>query len=654
MNLDAAHFGRGEGKRHTRRSSFVGSTAGRLAIVGLGLALYLPGIRWGMPALYSWSQDTIAGPARTAVVEGWPRDWRGRYPPLHYFVNAATYRAVEQLWKWQGVMTIDPASGAKILAPPHAPKVGLLFLLSRLISAAMAIGVGMALFSITRLLGGDGMAALLATLAMMLGADFSYFARLGNVDVPSLFWFSWCIALYLRLLGFTCSKSQASACACATLPSPNTATEAENHGPTKVPDRAAPLARRDPFEPSPDPIRGFFPALAVALLAAAATLTKEGLAGALPGMSLALLLFEYRRIRRSQPGEPRLLSAARALFQFRWLVGLVVFLVVYLYGVGAFHNWDRYLTRMHYWLDPLADTLQARQHRYAGPLDMTWATIRYAAEAVGWPMLAAMLASAAWAALRLPRTALALLLPAFSYYFITIVWAMGFVYARFLHPMLFLAAPLTGLMMSAMIRGPGVRPSHHSRRSPSTLDAPRAASTGLSQARASGLGMISVAAVLMMTAGYSLCVTLDMIHDSRYDVEAWFDAHIPRDRTIGVFSKPQYLPRLVEADYDVRPLEPSPEAIRANPPDVIVMTSYDYEEWGEAGEELIKFLAESSQNPPGAPPKAGAVRYRLEYVSRRHLYLGKSWLGLAGWGVEPIGKISPGILVYIREPFIGE
>lgn len=652
MNLDAAHFARGGGGRRPRRSSLVGSTAGRLAIVGLGLALYLPGIRWGMPALYSWSQDTIAGPARTAVVEGWPRDWRGRYPPLHYFVNAAAYRAVEQLWKWQGVMTIDPASGAKILAPPHAPKVGLLFLLSRLISAAMAIGVGMALFSVTRLLGGDGMAALLAALVMMLGADFGYFARLGNVDVPSLFWFSWCIAFYLRLLGFTCPEARISAC--ATLPPPNTATEAKNHGLPRAPDRAAPLARRDPFEPSPDSIWGIFPALAVALLAAAATLTKEGVAGALPGMALALLVFEYRRIRWSQPGESRLPSAARALFQFRWLVGLAVFLVVYLYGVGAFHNWGRYLTRMHYWLDPSANTLQAQQHRYTGPLDLAWATIRYAAEAVGWPMLAAMLASAAWAALRLPRTALALLLPAFSYYFITIVWAMGFLYARFLHPILFLAAPLTGLMMIAMIRRPGVRPSHNGSHSPSTLDDPWAASAGPSRARAPGPGMISVAAVLMMTTGYSFCVTLDMIHDSRYDVEAWFDAHIPRDRTIGVFSKPQYLPRLVEAGYDVRPLEPSSEAVAALHPDVIVMTSYNDEERGETGEELIKFLAESSRHPPGAPPKAGAVRYRLEYVSRRHLYLGKSWLGLAGWGVEPIGKISPGILVYIREPSIGD
>ena len=57
-----------------------------LLLVALGLTMYLPGIRWGLPATVSWSQDSIAATRTLGAVAGWPSNWAGRYPPLHYFV----------------------------------------------------------------------------------------------------------------------------------------------------------------------------------------------------------------------------------------------------------------------------------------------------------------------------------------------------------------------------------------------------------------------------------------------------------------------------------------------------------------------------------------------------------------------------------------
>ena len=48
------------GPRPTVPTSF-GKLCGPIGIISLGLALYLPGLGWGLPGTVSWSQDTIAG-----------------------------------------------------------------------------------------------------------------------------------------------------------------------------------------------------------------------------------------------------------------------------------------------------------------------------------------------------------------------------------------------------------------------------------------------------------------------------------------------------------------------------------------------------------------------------------------------------------------
>ena len=174
--------------------------AAPLAIAAIGLALYLPGLTWGLPGTDSWSQDTIAAFRTLGALEGWPGDWKGRYPPLQYLILGAAYKPLLYHWERTGQLTTDADSGRRALQPPHAAKVGSLILIARGISVLMGIAAGIGLWAATRRFLRDDLAALLAAVALMIGATFTYFAHLGNVDVPSVCWFTWSVYFYARAL----------------------------------------------------------------------------------------------------------------------------------------------------------------------------------------------------------------------------------------------------------------------------------------------------------------------------------------------------------------------------------------------------------------------------------------------------------------------
>lgn len=536
-----------------------------LLIALFACAAYLPAINWGLPALNSWSQDTIAGPNRAFVVEGWPADWRGRYPPLHYLLNAGLYRAIETVWRWRGELSIDAATGLKVLAEPQLPKLGFLILASNLLTFLMAIGTGAAVFCTALRLTSDTSAALLAALVLLSGADFAYFARLGNVDVPSILWMTWSAYFYVRL--------------------------AES--------------RRN------------WDAVLLALFAAAAVCTKDGVAGVYPGMAVVLLGIEAVRCRSGCRGSAERAAEAggampvwwvRALGQPRWFIGLGVFAVVTLYFNGALHNWDRFAARMHYWLDASADTLHARQPRYSNSLQLALVALRYAGGAVGWPMLATMLAGCAFALVRNRRLALMTLIPAATYYLIVIECGLEFVYSRFLFPMLALAATATGWSAACFLRSARV---------------------------ATFVKCLVAAVVVLPTAGYLASVSLEMMTDSRYAAEAWLRDRVPAGSPIGVFCKPQYLPRLIEMGYDLRELEMTPESIAAHPCAALVLSSYDFQGYAGANRAMLETLLLSERDYTVAAHLGG-----LQYLGT-----GRSWWSLAGWGAEPPGKISPEIVI---------
>jgi len=525
-----------------------------LALVCLGLVLYVPGLRWGLPATASWSQDTIAGVRTLGAVETWPGSWAGRYPPLHYLLLRAAY---EPYLRWavaSGAASRHQVTGQLQLEPPFDKHVGALLLIARAIAAVMAIGATLAIFVTARKLLHDTLAAGVAAATLMASAAYAYFAHLGNVDIPSVFWFALSLVFYVRLLDTR-----------------------------RIADAL---------------LLGFFGSLAIS--------TKDSVAGAYPGMAIVLLGVEIVRLRADRSW---FLATIRVLFQSRWLVGLAAFAIPYLFLNGVFNDPQAYLDRMKYWLGITPGTIHLKQHHYDGQLALFAATIYYAAGAVGWPLLAVMVASTVHALRRHKQLALIVFLPVLTYYLIIIV-PQGFVYSRFLFPPLALLGIPVGRATVDLLRN-------------SRIPAP------------APFAVLAVVAIL--TLGYTLAIDAEMVTDSRYAAERWFDENVARTQSVGAFSKPQYLPRLPEMGYATFGVEMTREAFSRPQPDYLVLSSYNHEDFDENQRACMHELID------------GELGYdRLVTFRGRFLGAGSNWLSLAGWGAPTPGKISPVVTVLKR------
>ncbi|MGH9336946.1 MAG: ArnT family glycosyltransferase, partial [Vicinamibacteria bacterium] len=171
-----------------------------LAVVTLSLALNLMGIWWGLPSKYGWAVDELHPRVVLSGIETrFSGDWhQPAYPPLHYYILAASYLPVLAL------EVVDPLSVAG-----HT----LFFGLGRLISVAMGVGIVLLLYRIGREVF-DSRSGLFAALAMALAAPFVYYSKTANLEVPLLFWFLLSLFFFLRVvrreelrdyLGFTLS-----------------------------------------------------------------------------------------------------------------------------------------------------------------------------------------------------------------------------------------------------------------------------------------------------------------------------------------------------------------------------------------------------------------------------------------------------------------
>lgn len=528
-----------------------------LVLTSFGAALFVPALNWGLPATVSWSQDTIAGTRTLGAVEDWPQRWHGRYPPLHYLILRAVYHPLLNSWERSGELTVDPFTGRSDLAAPHAPKIGLLLLLAGVVSVILGIGASIGVWAFAYELTGSSATGLLSGIALMVGADFTYFGHLGCVDVPSIFWVCWSAYFYARC-----------------------------------------LRKRSWIDAG---LLGLFGALAMS--------TKDSTAGVYPGMALVLLIREACRGDVPGQGAERWL---RALMQPGWLLGIALFVLPYLAINGAFSNWEGYEARMKYWLGFVPNSVQAREIRYADQLSLLLATLRYAVGAVGWPMFAAMVGAVIFALRRRRRLALAVLCPVLSYYLVVIV-PTGFVYARFLFPVIALLCVLVGEA--------GV-----------TLWVQRSARTS---------AVIISLLVLVPSLGYAIAVDAEMTTDSRYDAEAWFLANVPLDASVGgLFGGPnprpipQYLPRLHDFGYAAYPVIVADGVFDRPQPEYLVLSSFDFEDF-ESGQRTVVDRLLSGQ-------LGYSVAARFE---SRFLGTGKSLLGVAGWGAPVTGKISPTIWV---------
>ena len=150
--------------------------------------------------------------------------------------------------------------------------------------------------------------------------------------------------------------------------------------------------------------------------------------------------------------------------------------------------------------------------------------------------------------------------------------------------------------------------------------------------------------VLALSLGYAVSVNLEMIDDSRYAAEQWFRNHVEPPSDVGAFVadrryplRAQYLPRVHEFGYATYPVEMKLESFDQTQPEYLILTSYNYEDFEE----------------PAQACREDLVGERLGYepiavFRRRFLGFGGPWLGVAGWGVEQPGKISPTIIILRR------
>jgi hypothetical protein len=520
---------------------------------------------WGLPATASWSQDTIAAVRTLGAVETWPEHWRGRYPPLQYLILNQVYKPILHEWERTGEMTPNYETGGFALAPPHAPKLGRLFRVARLTHIVMACLSGLLLYATARHWTRTRWVCFLAAGLWLACPVVAYFARLGNVDVPCMFWFCASLLAYVRLL----------------------------HRRTLV------------------------DALLLGLCGSLAMATKDGIAGVYPGMAVALLIATARAHRHA--GSLGLILK-RTILQPAWLVGMLAFVLPYLYLNATWANWSAYADRMSYWLGWTEGTMHTQQFHWPNQVALLGATFWYAASGVGWPLLAALLAAVAYGWAHFRRWTLALLAPCISYYLIVIV-STGFVYTRFLMPVF---ASLL-LIFALAVR-------HAWRRRPRSLAREVQRATRRRDVLAALLLL-----VIGSTAAYTRGLQVTSHQDTRYAVEQWFAENVPTTATVGAFSKPQYMPRLHDQGYAVYPVEMSDAALRRPQPEYLVLTSQNYEDYrGEEAACLQRLLA---------------GQYGYEPIAKVDgVHVGKlpSMWYLAAYGSPGIGKLSPTVIVLRR------
>jgi hypothetical protein len=151
------------------------------AVLLVSAVLNAVGIWWGLN--WRWASDEILPSHVLRGIEAlFSNGWHGPYPPVQYYVLAVTYLPF---------LAAEWLVGNSIAWPLH--------LLNRVVSLFLAMGILIACYLSGRALGGR-MAGLAGAVLTALLLPFVYYAKLANLDIPYLFWFSGAMMFYTRIL----------------------------------------------------------------------------------------------------------------------------------------------------------------------------------------------------------------------------------------------------------------------------------------------------------------------------------------------------------------------------------------------------------------------------------------------------------------------
>jgi 4-amino-4-deoxy-L-arabinose transferase-like glycosyltransferase len=179
-----------------------------IALALLALALYVPGIGWGLPyandalRIRGWATDAITplGPLTEihGILVGYDETAYLGYPLLHYFVLAAVYAPVLAVL-WLSGEFARPSAMYPFGFGDAVFALQLLEIVARLVTAGMAAVTVVATYRVGRILW-NRPTGLLAALFLMLSYPMFYYSRTGNLDVPVLMWTSLGLVVFAKVL----------------------------------------------------------------------------------------------------------------------------------------------------------------------------------------------------------------------------------------------------------------------------------------------------------------------------------------------------------------------------------------------------------------------------------------------------------------------
>lgn len=169
----------------------------RATVLGAFAAFLAVGFTWGLPSSETWAADSISPRScgLGAIVETYTPGHFHNYPPLHMLL--LTLLSLP----WMAVAASRVGLGMDALAEELIRPVYMtgIEVSARLLTAAMAFGILCATMRLWTRLAGRWI-GVVAGAAAGANATFVYYARTGNLDVPSFFWVIWTLVELDRVM----------------------------------------------------------------------------------------------------------------------------------------------------------------------------------------------------------------------------------------------------------------------------------------------------------------------------------------------------------------------------------------------------------------------------------------------------------------------
>jgi 4-amino-4-deoxy-L-arabinose transferase-like glycosyltransferase len=473
---------------------------------------------------------------------------------MQYIIVSAFYKPYMDAWKANPVTVgSGPNAQREILTVERVSK---LVIISNVVTAVMAIGAVMAVFMTVRLLFDDDLAASLAASALACSMTFIFYGHLGNVDVPAAFWMAW--TTYCAVKAVYVGKWRHYL------------------------------------------LTGLFCTLTVC--------TKEPMLGYLLGLAIAMAVSLV--LRRLDAGD-RLKASLISLLNRRVLAAVAMAAVAFVLMNDLLTEPQAFAKRMDFWFE----TGIKGYNEGITYLSVLTQTVRVLWYSFGWPMLAAIVASAVYCALKYRRQSLWALAP-LVVFFVVIILRTRLSIDRYYIPAAAGLAILTGKGCADFLRWSRLRAAAR---------------------------VAPVAVMYLLSMMHCAALDMEMVNDSRYDAENWLRQRVTAKTMVVALSEPAYAPRvhMLGCRYgfiDTRPKDAKMIASLRLMADYIVLNEKEYTIASAFSPEFLEGLL------------AGKKGYEeVARFSNKYLCSKDSVLGIPGWPFGPTTIVSSDTIILRRK-----